>query len=146
MLNRIVLIGRLVADPELRYTQSGIPVSSFCIAVDRNYKNAAGERETDFINISAWRKLAELICEYMKKGRLIAVEGSLQMRKYQTREGENRTAYEVQAENVQFLDRGGSGKGMDGPAPSHSDADAPPPPEPSSMGPAMDDDNSDLPF
>ncbi|MBN2327666.1 MAG: single-stranded DNA-binding protein [Candidatus Omnitrophica bacterium] len=127
MINRIVLVGRLVADPEVRYTQNGVAVSSFSIAVDRPYRSAGGERQTDFINIVAWRKLAELMGQYMKKGRLIGVDGSLQMRKYQTKEGENRTVYEVQADNIQFLDRGeSSGSGSAGAPPAPSDENAPP--------------------
>jgi len=143
MLNRIILIGRLVADPEIRFTQTGVSVANFRIAVDRNFKSATGEKETDFINIVAWRKLAELVGEYVKKGRLIAVEGSLHQRSYQTREGENRTTYEVQADNVQFLDRGGRG-GADVPPPP-TDAEAPlatdisPPTE-------LTHEDSDLPF
>lgn len=144
MLNRVILIGRLVADPEIRYTQSGIPVVNFRMAVDRRFKNASGERETDFINIVAWRKTAELVNEYTRKGYMVAIEGSLQMRRYQTNEGENRVVYEVQADSVQFLDRGGrSGGGDSGSSPPPSDQDAPPPP-PSDNEPGEQDD--DLPF
>lgn len=124
MLNRIILIGRMVADPEIRFTQSGIPMANFSIAVERNFKSATGEKLTDFIRIVAWRKQAELIGEYVKKGYMVAVEGSLQQRKYQTKEGENRTIYEVMADSVQFLDRGGRGGGEHTPPPS--DTDAPP--------------------
>ncbi|MDX9753249.1 MAG: single-stranded DNA-binding protein [bacterium] len=146
MINHIVLVGRLTRDPEIRYTQTGIPVASFSIAVDRRFKNANGERETDFINLVAWRKQAELVGEYVKKGYLIGVEGALHMRKYQTREGENRTAYEVVCDNIQFLDRGSrSGGGAYEPTP-FSDADAPPEtsfnPPPVDSGP----DDADLPF
>jgi single-strand DNA-binding protein len=129
-MNRIVLIGRLTRDPEVRYTQSGIPVTNFSIAVDRKFKNASGERETDFINIVAWRKTAELVGEYLGKGRLVAVDGSLQQRKYQNREGENRTVYEVLADTVQFLDRGDRSESRSGSSSGYSsgpsDADAPP--------------------
>ncbi len=146
MLNHVVLIGRLVADPEIRYTQSGIPVANICIAVDRKFRNASGERDTDFINIVAWRKLAELLEKYMKKGRLIAVQGTLQMRKYQTREGENRTTYEVQADSIEFLDRADKGNysGMQPPPPSDSDA----PPEPDQFPPPDrgGEEDDDLPF
>ncbi|MEW6236117.1 MAG: single-stranded DNA-binding protein [Candidatus Omnitrophota bacterium] len=146
MMNHIVLIGRLTADPEIRMTQSGIPVANFQLAVDRRFKNANGERETDFIRIVAWRKLAELIRDYTHKGYLVAVDGSLQVRRYQTPEGENRTVYEVQADNVQFLDRGGRGAGGDSSYAPPSDQDAPPPPpEPSSQSGRPGDD-SDLPF
>lgn len=123
MINRIILLGRLTADPEIRHTQSGLPVVNFNLAVDRNYKNAAGERETDFIRCIAWRKAAELIHQYSGKGHLIGVEGSLRMNKYQTKEGENRTTYEVEIDNFQFLDRGGSAK----PQSSGTDDPAPPP-------------------
>lgn len=144
-MNRVILIGRLVADPELRYTQSGIPVARIRLAVDRRYKSASGERETDFINIVAWRRLAELLNEYMKKGRQIAVEGSLQMNRFQTKEGENRVTYEVLAENIQFLDRGGA-PGDTGSTDSFagpSDADAPPDFSSYDNSP---DANSELPF
>lgn len=151
MINRIVLVGRLVADPEVRYTQNGIAWCNFRIAVDRPFRNANGEKQTDFITVVAWRKLAELMGQYMKKGRLIGVDGSLQMRKYQTKEGENRTVYEVSADSIQFLDRGdsASGGGSFTPPPL-SDSDAPPdysgPPsgEPPSGGPGEGD--SELPF
>ncbi|MBD3265940.1 single-stranded DNA-binding protein [bacterium] len=144
MMNRIILIGRLTRDPELRYTQSGIPVANFSVAVDRRFKNASGERETDFINIVAWRKQAELVGEYLNKGFQVAVEGSLQMRKYQTREGENRTAYEVVADSVQFLDRGGR-RGQDsGGSSTYKDADAPP--DNYDVPDNAPSDDSDLPF
>lgn len=143
MLNKIILIGRLVADPEMRYTQSGIGVVNFRIAVDRQYKNASGEKETDFINIVAWRKLAELINQYMSKGRLVAVEGSLHMRRYQSKEGENRTVYEVQADNVQFLDRGDKGGGSPrSEAPPYGDENAPP----ADAGAPNSAPDDDLPF
>ncbi len=146
MLNHVVLIGRLVADPDIRYTQSGVAVANMRIAVDRRFKNAAGERETDFINIVAWRKLAELVGEYMKKGRLIAVQGSLQMRTYQTRDGDNRTAYEVQADNIEFLDRGDRSSGGGGQeVPPHTNSDAP---QSQDFPPASEGGNedNDLPF
>ncbi|NPU96524.1 MAG: single-stranded DNA-binding protein [Candidatus Omnitrophica bacterium] len=127
MINRVILIGRLVADPEMRYTQSGIPVVRMRLAVDRRFKNASGERETDFINLTAWRKQAELVGQYMKKGRLIAVEGSLQVNKFQTKEGENRVTYEVVVDNIQFLDRGPAGRPEEGGYPPPSDENAPPP-------------------
>ncbi len=105
MLNRIVLIGRLTRDPELRYTPNGIAVANFSLAVDRSYTNQQGERETDFINIVVWRKLAETCANYLGKGRLVAVDGSLQVRSYETQEGQRRTVAEVVAENVRFLDK-----------------------------------------
>ncbi len=105
MLNRIVLIGRLTRDPELRYTASGTAVASFALAVDRARTNQAGERETDFINIVVWQKLGELCAQYLHKGRLAAVEGRLQIRQYDNREGQKVRVAEVVADNVQFLDR-----------------------------------------
>lgn len=105
MLNRIVLIGRLVKDPELRYTPAGVPVAGFRIAVDRPYVGQTGERQTDFIDIVVWRKQAETVANHLQKGRLVAVEGRLQIRSYQTTDGQKRQAVEVVADNVQFLDR-----------------------------------------
>lgn len=103
MLNRIVLIGRLTHDPELRYTKSGIAVASFTLAVDRRYKNAEGERETDFIDIVVWRQLAENCSNYLSKGKLCAVDGSLQIRSYEGKDGIRRKAAEVVADDVRFL-------------------------------------------
>jgi single-strand DNA-binding protein len=111
MLNRAVLIGRLTADPELRYTPSGVPVTSFRIAVDRPFTNAQGERGTDFINIVAWRKTAEFVANYLNKGRLVSVEGRLQIRNWQTQEGQRRETAEVVADSVQALDRRREGGG-----------------------------------
>ena len=105
MLNRIILIGRLTRDPELRYVPSGQPVASFTLAVDRPFTNQAGERETDFIDIVAWRKLADQVAQHLTKGRLVAVEGRLQIRSYETQEGQKRKAAEVVADTVRFLDR-----------------------------------------
>ncbi len=103
MLNRIVLIGRLTKDIDLRYTQSNIAVAGFTLAVDRGYKGANGEKETDFINIVAWRGLAENCANYLAKGKLAAVEGRLQIRSYETKDGQKRLIAEVVADNVKFL-------------------------------------------
>ena len=108
MLNRVVLIGRLTQDPELRYTNSGTAVTSFSLAVERPRANQAGERETDFINIVVWQKQAELCAQYLRKGRLAAVDGRLQIRTYENREGQKVRVAEVVAETVRFLDRGDS--------------------------------------
>ncbi len=106
MLNNVILIGRLAQDPELRYTPNeGVAVTTFTIAVDRPFTNQQGEREADFIRIVAWRKQAETVANYLKKGRLCAVEGRLQVRSYDDREGIRRVASEVVARHVQFLDR-----------------------------------------
>ena len=104
MLNTAILMGRLTADPELRYTGSNIPVTSFSLAVDRAYKNGE-ERQTDFINIVAWRQRAEFVSKWFKKGQLVAVEGSIQTRRYTDKDGNNRTAFEVVANNVHFAER-----------------------------------------
>ncbi len=103
MLNMAVLMGRLTADPELRHTNSGIPVATFSLAVDRRFKSGE-ERLTDFINIVAWRQTAEFVSKYFRKGQLVAVEGSIQTRRYQDKEGNNRTAFEVVANNVHFAE------------------------------------------
>ena len=103
MLNRIILIGRLTRDPEMRYTPSGITVTRFTLAVDRNYKSAQGEKMTDFIMVVAWRQLAELCAEYLAKGKLAAVDGRLQVRSYDAQDGTRKTVAEVVAENVRFL-------------------------------------------
>ncbi len=103
MLNVVVLTGRLTADPELKTTNSGTSVCSFSIAVDRRYRSGE-ERQADFINIVTWRSSAEFVSKYFKKGQMIAIEGSIQTRRYQDKEGKNRTAFEVVANNVQFAD------------------------------------------
>jgi single-strand DNA-binding protein len=105
VLNRIILIGRLTRDPELRYVPSGQPVAQFSLAVDRPFTNQAGERDTDFIDIVAWRKLAEQVSQHLTKGRLVAVEGRLQIRSYETQDGQKRRVAEVVADGVRFLDR-----------------------------------------
>jgi single-strand DNA-binding protein len=106
MLNRVILIGRLTRDPELRVTsQSGVSVATFTVAVDRPYQSQGGQRETDFIDCVAWRRLAETVAEHMKKGRLVAVDGRLQIRSYETQDGQRRRVAEVVADDVRFLDR-----------------------------------------
>jgi single-strand DNA-binding protein len=105
MLNRVILIGRLTADPELRYTPSGVPVANFRIAVDRPFTSASGERETDFINIVAWRQRAEFSANYLNKGRLVAIDGRLQIRQWETQDGQRRQTAEVVADDVRGLDR-----------------------------------------
>ena len=110
MLNRVILIGRLTRDPELKYIPSGIPVASFTLAVDRPFTNKDGEKETDFIPIVVWRKQAENCASYLGKGSLVAVEGRIQVRTYE-QEGQRRYMTEVVADNVRFLDRKGEGGG-----------------------------------
>lgn len=108
MLNRVILIGRLTKDPELRYTPAGVAVTQFTLAVDRPV--AAGkDKEADFINIVAWRQLAETCANYLRKGRLTAVEGRIQVRNYDNNEGKRVYVTEVIADNVRFLESSGSG-------------------------------------
>jgi single-strand DNA-binding protein len=105
MLNHIVIMGRLTREPELRTTQSGVNVASFSVAVDRDFGGRdGGERQTDFFDVSAWRQTGEFVSKYFQKGRMIVVSGRMQSRKYQDREGNNRTAWEIQADNVYFGD------------------------------------------
>ena len=109
MLNRVILIGRLTKEPDLRYTASGLAVARFTLAVDRRVVKDR-EKEADFIDIVVWQKLAETCANYLGKGRLVAVEGRLQIRSYNDREGIRRKAAEVIAENVRFLDRAKEGQ------------------------------------
>lgn len=116
MLNRVVLIGRLTRDPELRYSPSGVAITNFTLAVDRKFKNAQGERETDFIPCVVFKQLAELCANYLAKGKLASVDGRLQIRTYNDKDGQKRWVTEVVAENVNFL----SPKGNSGGAPAHT--------------------------
>ena len=140
MFNLVVLTGRLTADPELKTTTNGTSVVSFSIAVDRRYRSGE-ERQTDFINIVAWRSSAEFISKYFKKGSLIGIEGSIQTRRYTDKNGNNRTAFEVIANNVQFVEskRDGGAAPASEPA-SFSNADVN---DFADLGDATDD---DLPF
>lgn len=110
MLNRVILIGRLTADPSLRYTPNGVAVASFTLAIDRNYKNAQGEKETDFINCVVYRQLAELVVNFLVKGKLAAVDGRIQVRSYAGQDGQKRWVTEVIAEEVRFLSPKGEGE------------------------------------
>ena len=129
MLNKIILMGRLTRDPELRRTQSGTAVTSFSLAVDRDFKSQNGEKETDFIDIVAWRNTAEFVSKYFTKGRMAVVEGRLQIRDWTDKDGGKRRSAEVVADNVYFGDSkrdGGDNSGYNSgyaPAPaSHSAA------------------------
>lgn len=104
MLNHVTMMGRLTADPELRRTQSGISVTSFRIAVDRNYADQEGEVKTDFFDVCAWRSVAEIVCKYCSKGRMIAIDGRLETREWQDRDGHNRVSVGIVAESVFFAD------------------------------------------
>lgn len=103
MLNKVILIGRLTRDPDLRYPSSNVPVANFTIAVSRSFTNQNGEREADFVNIIAWRKLAEVVKNYTTKGSLVAVDGRIQTRSYTASDNTKRYVTEVVAEEVKFL-------------------------------------------
>lgn len=104
-MNNVTLVGRLTKDPELRYVgEKNSPVTNFILAVDRDYKSSKGERETDFINIEVWGKQAEILCEYMTKGRMIGIEGKIKVDKYKNENGENRYITRVRATSFKFLD------------------------------------------
>jgi len=106
MLNRSILIGRLTRDPEMRYTANGVAVTTFTLAVERPFTSGSGEREADFIPVVTWRQLAETCANYLRKGRLTAVEGRMQVRNYENNEGRRIYVTEVVADNVRFLERG----------------------------------------
>lgn len=103
MLNKAILMGRLTANPELKTTPQGTAVTSFTLAVERNYSK--DEKQTDFINIVAWRNTAEFICKYFTKGQLVAVEGNIQTKKYTDKDGNKRIAFEILAEQVYFAEK-----------------------------------------
>ena len=106
-MNKVYLIGNLTRDPEMRSTSTGIPVCNFSIAVNRRFRNAqTGQRETDFFNIVAWRQLAELCGRYLAKGRKVAVVGSIQTRTYEAQDGSKRSAFDIVADEVEFLSAG----------------------------------------
>ena len=119
MLNKIFIMGRLTRDPELRRTQSGTPVTSFSLAVDRDYKTQSGEKETDFIDVVAWRATAEFVAKYFTKGRMAVVEGRLQIRDWTDKEGGKRVAIEIVADNIYFGDSKRDGAGDFGGAPAY---------------------------
>lgn len=138
MLNRIVLMGRLTRDPELRRTNSGKPVASFSVAVDRDYKSQSGEKETDFIDVVAWNSSAEFVSKYFTKGRMAVISGRLQIRDWTDKDGNKRRTAEVVADNVYF---GDSKKDV---ASAHTESAAEP--QPVSGYEQISVDDSDLPF
>ena len=159
MLNRIVLMGRLTRDPELRRTQSGTAVASFSIACDRDYAAQGAEKETDFVDIVAWRNTAEFVSKYFTKGRMAVVSGRLQIRNWQDKEGNKRRSAEVVADNVYFGDSkrdsadGGSFNQSQGYAQSFNQVPQQPAyqaPQNVSAAPSdfsmLSDDDPDLPF
>ena len=143
-MNKVFLIGNLTRDPEMRSTQSGVPVCNFSIAVNRRFRNAqTGQQETDFLNIVAWRQLAELCGRYLTKGSKVSVMGSIQTRTYEAQDGSKRYVTEVIADNVEFCDSRPSEGG-------HPRTDnPPPPPAPSGSAPSggfTEVDDDELPF
>lgn len=155
MLNKVILMGRLTANPELRHTNNGIPVTSFTLAVNRRFTRQGEQQQTDFIDIVAWRGTAEFVSKYFTKGQLVAVCGSLQTRNWQDQNGNNRKSVEVSADEVHFAEPKRSGSpapaatpfGNDFPAPNQ----APAPSEPSFTAGSVDDFeeidvDDDLPF
>ena len=103
-MNKVFLIGNLTRDPEMRSTQSGVAVCNFSIAVNRRFRNPqTGQQETDFLNVVAWRQLAELCSKYLAKGRKVAVMGSIQTQQYEAKDGSKRTAWDIVADEVEFL-------------------------------------------
>ena len=151
MINRVILMGRLVADPELRQTPNGVSVCAFRIAVNRNFVGKDGKQQADFIDIVAWRQSAEFVSKYFAKGKMIIVEGSIQTRSYEDKNGNKRTAVEVVADNVQFGESksaSSSSQSYSAPAPTQ----APPEPAVSYASGDVGDfsemaaDSDDLPF
>ena len=134
MLNRIVLMGRLTRDPELRRTQSGTAVAGFTLAVDRDFKSDSGARETDFIDCVAWRNTAEFVSNYLSKGRMAVVEGRLQIRPWTEKDGSKRRSAEVVADHVYFADSKREGAATQYATPQASQFEE------------LPDDDGDLPF
>ena len=147
MLNCAVIMGRLTADPELRQTPTGLSVTSFTVAVDRSYVRQGEERQADFINVVAWRQTADFVTKYFQKGSMIAVQGSIQTRNYDDKNGNKRTAVEIIADNVSFC---GSKSDSTGGAPRAAAAAATAAAPAFSNGSAGDfaasDDDEELPF
>ncbi len=150
MINRVVLVGRLTRDPELRRTSNDIPVVSFTVAVNRPYAKADSDQQADFINCSAWRRQAETVNQYLSKGSLVGVEGRIQTRNYEDANGNKRTATDVVADSVQFLEPKGSSGGASRPQNSpydyQSNANASADPKPYKEEPIIDIPDDDLPF
>ena len=151
MLNKIIIMGRLTRDPELRRTGSGTAVTSFSLAVDRDFKSQNGEKECDFIDVVAWRNTAEFVSKYFSKGRMAIVEGRLQIRDWTDRDGGKRRSAEVVADNVYFGDSKRDNAGDYGSAPAYGTAPAAPRMNQQPMGGQSDfaeigDEDGELPF
>lgn len=156
MLNVVAIMGRLVADPQLRQTTTGKNVASFRIACDRGRRDANGQNQADFFDVVAWERLAEFVCRYFQKGSLIAVDGRLQSRQYQDKNGNNRQAVEIVAQNINFTgpksqNQGMGAPAMSAPAPAEYARPAAQPAAPAYSAGSNDDfalieDEGDLPF
>ena len=160
MLNKAILMGRLTRDPELKYTQNNLPVVQFTVAVERNRAAQGQEKQTDFINVVAWRKTAEFVSQWFTKGMMVIVEGSIQSRRWQDKEGHNRTTIEVVASAVQFGETKKSRESNMGYRGGYPDAYAPAPQQAPASCPApsfdmptgnsdfseISDDDGDVPF
>lgn len=147
MLNSVIIMGRLTADPELRTTASGLSVTSFTVAVDRRFQRQGEDKQTDFISVVAWRQQADFVTRFFRKGQMIAVQGSLQVRNYEDKNGNKRTAYDVVADNISFCgskneggnNSYGSARQDSAPAVSYQSADA-------GSFSVLPDDNQGFPF
>ncbi len=150
MLNRVVLVGRLTRDPEMKYTPSGVAVTQMGIAVDRITKNESGEKEVDFFNLVAWRQSAEFAANYLTKGRLISVDGRLQARQWVAPDGAKRSAVEIVVDNINALDRkpdaAGSSEGEYTAPPASRQASSPPASVNRSSAPSAPDLDESDPF
>ena len=158
MLNKAILMGRLTRDPELKYTQNNLPVVQFTVAVERNRAAQGQEKQTDFINVVAWRKTAEFVSQWFTKGMMIIVEGSIQSRSWQDKDGHNRTTIEVVASAVQFGETKKSRESNMGYQGGYSDTYSPTPQQASRPAPSFDmptgnsdfseisDDDGEVPF
>jgi len=139
-LNRVILVGNLTKDPEVRSTPDGTSVANLRMAVNRPWTNKQGEREADYFTIVAWRKLAELCGQYLSKGSPVAIEGRLQTRSWETAEGQKRSAVEIVADNIQFLSRGTGGNDYENQSSGEQDSSSLEP-----VGAPSADDSQDLP-
>ena len=147
MLNKVFIMGRLTRDPELRRTQSGTPVASFSLAVDRDFKDkTTGERTTDFIDVVAWRQTGEFVSRYFTKGRMAVVEGRLQIRDWTDKDGNKRRSAEVVADNVYFGDSRRDGDGGGYSAPGAAPASGYSAPAEGNQFSELSDDDGELPF
>lgn len=146
MINRVVLVGRLTRDPEMRYTQSGIAVTRFTLACDRPFTGQEGKKETDFIDCTVWRKQAENVAQYLKKGNMAGVDGRLQISSYEAQEGQRRQRAEVVADSVRFLEPKGQGQSSAPSQPRQEEPQSNFTSDPFSAGGKIDLSDDTLPF